>query len=36
MPYTTFQDWSTIHSTSQDILAGKKSPSEVAVRAKSA
>lgn len=36
MPYTTFQDWSTILSTSQDILAGKKSPSEVAVRAKSA
>jgi 2-hydroxy-3-keto-5-methylthiopentenyl-1-phosphate phosphatase len=36
MPYTTFRDWSTILSTSQDILAGKKSPSEVAVQVKSA
>ncbi|KAJ5168185.1 Pdp3-interacting factor 1 [Penicillium canariense] len=36
MPYTTFKDWSTILSTTQDILAGKKSPSDVAIRAKSA
>lgn len=36
MPYTTFQNWSTILSTTQDILAGKVTPSQVAVRAKSA
>lgn len=36
MPYTTFQNWSTILSTTQDILAGKISPSEVAVKAKKA
>ncbi|OQE24560.1 hypothetical protein PENSTE_c007G06018 [Penicillium steckii] len=30
MPYTTFQDWSTILSTTQDILAGKVSPADVA------
>ncbi|KAJ5190530.1 Pdp3-interacting factor 1 [Penicillium cinerascens] len=36
MPYTTFQNWSTILSTTQDILDGKVTPSQVAVRAKSA
>jgi len=30
MPYTTFKDWSTILSTTQDILAGKVSPADVA------
>jgi 2-hydroxy-3-keto-5-methylthiopentenyl-1-phosphate phosphatase len=30
MPYTTFNDWSTILSTTQDILAGKVSPADVA------
>ncbi|KAJ5949518.1 hypothetical protein N7454_001102 [Penicillium verhagenii] len=30
MPYTTFQNWSTILATTKDILAGKVSPSEVA------
>lgn len=34
MPYTTFQNWSTILSTTQDLLAGKVTPSQVAVRAK--
>lgn len=36
MPYTTFQNWSTILSTTQDILSGKVTPSQVAVRTKSA
>lgn len=36
IPYTTFQNWSTILSTTQDILAGKVLPSEVAVKAKKA
>lgn len=30
MPYTTFQNWSTILATTKDILAGKVSPSDVA------
>ncbi|KAJ5172084.1 hypothetical protein N7492_004677 [Penicillium capsulatum] len=30
MPYTTFENWSTILSTTQDILSGKVSPSDVA------
>ncbi|KAJ5281178.1 hypothetical protein N7478_006550 [Penicillium angulare] len=36
MPYTTFQNWSTILSTTKDILAGKVSPSDVAKQPKSA
>lgn len=30
MPYTTFENWSTILSTTQDILSGKVSPGDVA------
>ena len=36
MPYTTFQNWSTILSTTKDILAGKVTPSEVAAQTKKA
>lgn len=31
MPFTTFVDWSTILSTSKDILAGKVSAKDVAI-----
>lgn len=33
MPYTTFENWSTILSTSKDILNGKVSAGEVAAKA---
>ncbi|EPS33654.1 Pdp3-interacting factor 1 [Penicillium oxalicum] len=36
MPYTTFRDWSTILASTQDILAGKKTPEEVAAETKTA
>lgn len=35
MPYTTFENWSTILSTTKDILAGKVSAQEVAQAHKS-
>ena len=33
MPYTTFENWSTILSTTKDILSGKASASDVAAKA---
>jgi 2-hydroxy-3-keto-5-methylthiopentenyl-1-phosphate phosphatase len=36
MPFTTFENWSTILSTTQDILAGKVSPADVAKVSKTA
>jgi hypothetical protein len=33
MPYTTFENWSTILKTSQDILSGKVTAGEVAAKA---